>query len=382
MTPALVSISTALFLWGMGESLFLYFQPIYLAQLGASPLLIGTIMGGAGIFMTVAHIPAGYLAAKIGRRPMLRAAWIFGLLATLRMATVHSLTAFAAGMLMYSFTVFVIAPMNSYITVAAKKWSVARALTLISATYNTGATIGPFIGGYLGNVIGLRMVYFVSAGLFAISAFFIFRLPPQPIEKHSAPGETHFDLLQNSRYWGFLALSLFVMFSMYLPQPLTPNFLHEIRNLSLTEIGKLGSAAGFGNAMFNLALGALEPRIGFALGQACVWFFSFIIWKAESVPFLALGYFLLGGYRASRPLATAQVRSLVHSAQMGLAYGITETVNASPIIFAPILAGYLYEQNPFTIYPISLGLILAGIALTLFFAPRRTARQIPETAEV
>ena len=370
MNPALMLMSAALFLWGMGESLFLYFQPIYLSELGANPVKIGAILGAAGLAMTLSHIPAGYLADKINRRILLRAAWVSGLSSALLMASARTLSLFTVGIVLYSLTVFVVSPLNSYITAASGKWSVTRTLTLISATYNLGAVLGPIAGGILGDKIGLRSVYFVSAGIFALSNVFVFLLPSQPVTKHESE-RAHLDILKNSRYLGFLALSFFVMFSMYLPQPLTPNFLHDVRLLSLSQIGKMGAAAGLGNAFFNLTLGALDARVGFMLGQMSAWFFSLLIWKGESLPLFALGYFLLGGYRASRPLVTAQVRGLVRHDQMGIAYGITETVNSLPIILAPPLAGYLYTKDAASIYPLALSLILLGVALTFVFAPRQ-----------
>ena len=39
-----------------------------------------------------------------------------------------------------------------------------------------------------------------------------------------------------------------------------------------------------------------------------------------------LAFFLLGGYKTARTLGMAQVRELVPSAKMGLAYGVAETV--------------------------------------------------------
>jgi MFS family permease len=88
------------------------------------------------------------------------------------------------------------------------------------------------------------------------------------------------------------------------------------------------------------------------------------------VPWYALGYFLLGGYRASRSFIYAQARPLVHPAQMGLAYGVAETFNSLSMTLAPLLAGILYTHSPVVVYPISLGLVGVAILLTIAFAPR------------
>ena len=91
MEPTLIWLGAALFTWGIGESMFLLFQPIYLQQLGADPVQIGIILGAFGAVMTIAHIPAGHLSDRIGRRPMIVASWVIGIVATLLMAVARSL---------------------------------------------------------------------------------------------------------------------------------------------------------------------------------------------------------------------------------------------------------------------------------------------------
>src|SRR6202142_2347629 len=107
MNRSLLFLGAALFTWGIGEAMFLLFQPIYLQQLGADPIQIGAILGGFGAIMTIAHIPAGYLSDRIGPRPLLLAAWVIGIVATLLMALAKNLTLFILGMGVYGFTSFV-----------------------------------------------------------------------------------------------------------------------------------------------------------------------------------------------------------------------------------------------------------------------------------
>ena len=118
MNPSLLWLGAALFTWGIGEGMFYMFQPIYLQQLGADPIQIGVILGGLGLVMTLAHIPAGYLSDRIGRRPILIAAWGIGVAATLIMAFATNLIVFIAGALLYRFTAFAISPLDSYVTAA------------------------------------------------------------------------------------------------------------------------------------------------------------------------------------------------------------------------------------------------------------------------
>ena len=172
-----------------------------------------------------------------------------------------------------------------------------------------------------------------------------------------------------------LGIIFVTTFAMFLPQPFTPNFLKGERGLSISQMGWVGTVGSAGNFALNILLGFLNARVGFVLGQALVGLFALAVWKGTGVPFYMLGYFLLGGFRAARMLAFAQVRELIHQAQMGLAYGIAETVGSLATILAPLLAGYMYEDDPASIYPLSLLLLLGAMIVTLTFSPKEQLKK-------
>jgi len=369
MNPALILISISLFTWGIGEGMFWYFQPIYLHQLGANTMTIAGVFSAFGVAMMVVHIPAGYLSDKIGRRPLIWAAWFFGLVSAWCMALAGNLQVFVVGMVMYGLTAFVSSPLFSYVTAARGKFTALRAMTLTSAAFNTGAIIGPITGGWIASHYGLRSIYFVIAIIFMISFIILLFLKPQPRDEHD-PGHPPLNLFVNKRYLIILSLAFTSVFVMYLPQPLTPNFLEVDRGLSLSQIGVIGSVGSIGSVVMNLLLGQLSPRLGFILAQVFVGLFAVLLWRGNSMYWYGLGYFLLGGYRTGRMMIFAQVSHLIHQAQMGLAYGLTETINAFAIILAPLLAGWLYTRNPLSVYMVAIGLIGVSIVITLLFAPR------------
>jgi hypothetical protein len=105
------------------------------------------------------------------------------------------------------------------------------------------------------------------------------------------------------------------------------------------------------------------------IAQAAVGIFALILWQASGLPAYMLAFFLLGGYKTTRALASAQVRVLVHQASMGLAYGLTETVSSTATILAPVLAGFLYAREPVWIYITSIGLIVLSILVGARFSP-------------
>jgi MFS family permease len=370
MSVSFILLCISLFTWGVGEGMFFVFQPIYLAQLGANTMTIASVFSAFGAAMMLAHIPAGYLADRFGRKPLLIAAWTSGLIATWVMAFARTLPVFIVGMLLYGLTAFVSSPLNSYVTVDKGKLTPARAMTLASAAFNLGAVIGPLTGGWIGDLIGLRTVYFIAAGLFVISAAILFFIKSQPRDNHDPNAPTP-SLLTNTRFIGFLGIIFLVMFVTFLPQPLTARFLENERGMSLSGIGLLGSINGLGNAVFNLFLGQFSSRLGLALIQVCVAFFALLIWRGTGLGWYAVGYFMLGGYRTARAFFFSTVRSLIHPAQMGLAYGVSETFGSLAVVLAPLLAGLLYTQNPELVYIVCLGLLALVILVTIVFTPRQ-----------
>ena len=375
MSRDLILIAISMFTWGVGEGMFLYFQPIYLQQLGADPVRIGAILGGFGLMMTISHMPAGYLADRLGRRPVMQAAWVLGVLATWIMALAGSLPIFVSGLLLYGVTMFVLSPLYSYVTAARGKLSVGRALTLISAAFNLGVVIGPVLGGYIGEVAGLRQTYFIAGWIFIVSTIVIFLIRPQPVDTPTPEMRGNAWLL-NQRAFAYLGIVFLAMFATYLPQPLSPNFLQNQRNLSLSQIGQLYSMSSIGVVVLNLALGQLPARVGFMLGQAAVGLFALLLWQGSGLPWYLIGYFLLGGYKTARSLATAQMQEFVHQAKMGLSYGLTETVSSTAMILSPILAGYLYDLRPTWMYSVGVALVSVSILVNLLYSPAAKAREV------
>ena len=371
MNPNLIFIAFALLFWGIGEGIFFNFVPIYLDRiflLGKQE--IGFILGAFGFSMAITHIPAGRLADTFGRRPLIVGAWILGLVSTFIMGIANALPLYLIGTFGYGLTAFVASPLSSYVTAARGTWSVGSTLAITSATFNIGMALGPLIGGWLAENYGMQSSYWAATVVFFISTLFVVFTKNQPIDTHD-PEAPPVSLWNNKKFVSFMAVIAFAIFAMYLAQPLTPNFLEGVRNLSLTETGWVFSAGAFGNAVLAVTLSRFKPRRGFLLAQAMVILFGLCMWKGTGLPIFMLGYFLLGGFRAARPLFMSQARELVHESQMGLTYGTMETVAAIIFILTPPLAGYLFEIDPFILYPISIGLIVISIVVSYIFSPQK-----------
>ena len=370
MNRSLLFVALALLLWGFGEGMFFNFVPIYLdQQFLLSEYQIGIVLGAFGFSMAITHIPAGRLSDRIGRRPLLIIAWVLGLISTLIMGLARVLPLFLVGLFLYGLTAFVSAPLSSYMTAARGDWPVGTVLSLTTATFAMGMVLGPITGGWIGDHYGMRMSFFVASMVFVLSNAVIIFIGRQPIDRHD-PEAPPTNLVNNQRFIVLMGVLAFAIFSMYLSQPLTPNFLAGVRGLSLSKTGIIFTVGALGNSLMAILFSRVQPRRGFLIAQALVILFAFLIWKGTSLPIFMLGYFLLGGFRAGRPMVMAQARELVHDSQMGITYGVMETISAVIFIVTPPLAGILFEYDPKIVYPLSIGLITVSILVSYLFTKR------------
>src|SRR6266508_3959364 len=242
LNRSLLFVALALLLWGFGEGMFFNFVPIYLdQQFLLNKYEIGLVLGACGFSMAITHIPAGRLADRFGRRPLLILAWVLGLVSTLIMGLAFVLPLFLVGLFGYGLTAFVAAPLSSYVTAARGEWPVGTVLSLTTATFGMGMVLGPITGGWIGDHYGMRMSFFVAAVVFILSNVFIIFIERQPIDHHD-PEAPPQNLTSNRRFVILMGVLAFAIFSMYLSQPLTPNFLEGVRGLSLSESGIIFTA--------------------------------------------------------------------------------------------------------------------------------------------
>jgi MFS family permease len=364
-------VAIALLLWGFGEGMFFNFVPIYLdRQFLLSESQIGLVLGAFGFSMAITHIPAGRLSDKIGRRPLLVGAWLLGLVSTIVMGLAQALPIFLIGLFSYGLTAFVSSPLSSYVTAARGKWEIATVLSLTTATFGLGMALGPVTGGWVGDHYGMRMSFLIAAAVFTISNIFMFLIEAQPLD-HDDPEAPPVGLMQNRPFMVLMGVMAFAIFSMYLAQPLTPNFLEGVRGLSLSQTGIIFTAGALGNSILAMTFSRVQPRRGFLLAHILVILFALLMWRGSALPAFVLGYFLLGGFRAGRPMVMAQARELVHDSQMGITYGTMETINAIIFILTPPLAGLLFEYDPVLVYPLTIGLLGVSIVVSYFFSPRK-----------
>ncbi len=363
------------FIWGLGEGLFIFFYPLSLQRWQIDSVQIGAVLSFLGVIMALVQAPAGYLSDRFGTRPMIRAAMILGVIAAGMMAMAESLPFFVAGLIVYTVTSFIVAPLNSYITHMRGSWSAQRGISFVAASFQVGEIVGPMLGGWIAQTAGLTMVFRYSAGLFLIATVIVFfaRRPVVPQETQES-GAAPVNPLANRRFLGLLVIIFLTIVALSTPQQLTSVYLQDVHRLSLQQIGLTGTFAGIGGAITLVALGSVPALAGMIAGQVLLSLFCFFMWRGQTAAVFYTGYLFAGGSSLYRSMAAAAVRPLVRTSDVGLAYGLVETGNALAGILAPLVAGFLYHNQPESVYTISLIALVVMIAITLGWYYRSARR--------
>ena len=276
---AIVAISE--FIWGLGEGLFIFFLPLALQRWNTDTVQIGAVLSMIGVTMAVVQVPAGYFSDRFGTQPLIFASLLLGIASAIVMAVARSLPFFVAGLLAYGCTSFISAPMNSYVTSLRGRWSVQRAVTFRTAAFQVGAIVGPILGGWIANTVGLSIVFRYSAGLFLASTLVMSLARRSFVLEHQEASIHLVSPIANPRFLGLLAVVFFTIIAISVPQQLTSLYLQNVHQISIQQIGTMGTMASIGTAIIMFSLGNLRVFTGMLIGQLLLAGFALLMWRGK-----------------------------------------------------------------------------------------------------
>jgi MFS family permease len=262
------------FVAAIGMSQIAPIMPLYINQLGiqntsAIEQLSGIAFGITFIASAVFSPIWGYAADKFGRKPML-------LRASLGMAIVIGSMGFAQNVYQLIGLRLLQGVITGYSTACltliatqTDKEHVGWALGVLSTAAVTGSLLGPLLGGYLDEILGLKFAFFLTGGLMLVAfiATLLF------VKEEFVTGEKK--TLSMKEVWkqlpdSGLIVSMFVtsfvfQLAYYTIEPIITVYITEIStntaHIALIS-GIAFSASGLANIMAAPVLGKLSDKIG------------------------------------------------------------------------------------------------------------------------
>ena len=350
-----------------------------------------------GSFLTLAYAGMQFICApimgnlsdKYGRRPILLASIAAFAVDYLILGFAGTLALFFVGRIIAGITGASITTAMAYIADISKPEDRAKNFGLTGAAFGLGFILGPAFGGLLGD-IGIRVPFFVAAGLCAINFLFGYFMLPEslPVENRRA-----FEWKRANPLGAFRQLQQFPkLHVLFLVLFLIATGSHAVQsNWSYFTIEKFGwteKAIGLSLALAGLLVGLVQgvlirwinPRLGnekslyvglFLYGASMVLFaFAFDSWQM----FAILIPYCLGGIAG--PAAQAMITGEVPPNQMGEIQGLNTSIISLTSILGPLLMNNLFyftTRPGGSIYfpgaPFVLGALLffAGAFLSYFY---------------
>jgi len=292
------------FLTGTSISLVVPFMPIFVEQLGIERDQVAFY---AGLAISVSAVSAalispiwGILADKYGRKPMMVRA---GLAMTITMGGL----AFVPNIYWLIFLrllngVFTGFVPNATALIASQvpKDKSGYALGTLSTGVVAGTLTGPFVGGLIAEIFGIRNVFLLVGGflfLAAILTIFFIKEDFQPVAKEKAiPTKELFGSIKHSHLLINLFLTSFVI--QFSAQSIGPILALYVRDLGQTEnllfvSGLIVSSMGFSSMMSAGVMGKLGDKVGNHRLLLVAQFYSALIYLlcANATSPLELGFY-------------------------------------------------------------------------------------------
>jgi MFS family permease len=375
--------------------------PFYAEHFGASPAVVGLLVGTYAFCQLVAGPVLGQISDRVGRKPVLAVSQIGTCAGLLLLAWAPNLALVFAARVLDGLTAGNLSTAQAYIADTTAPKERARAFALIGIAFGIGFLVGPGASGYLTHHFGFRMPILGAAGLSFLSILGTTFLLPGGKPEHghtapatgaessgadtpAAPGGRRLRVLDWGTYVGYFRRPLlgallfeFFLFAFAFAMFTSGAALFAERRYSIQgvpfgpkEVGYVFMYSGFLGIIVQgtLRQGALvravrEPRLvllGFltaAVGYALLGLSYGVSSLAAAVTVASFGTGVL------RPVLTSLVTQHVSRTEQGVVLGLTQSLMSISQIVGPVIAGALIDRRLLSEWAFLAGsIMLVGVA--------------------
>lgn len=380
---------TALTALGMG--LLVPILPAYASSLGAGPALVGLLLAGFGLTRLLVALPAAWLARRTGRRRLLVGSPAVIAAAAALCAAVFGFWPLALFCLVEGGTAAVYATVGTAaIAGDAGPKNRGRSLAAYQAAGLFGASLGPVVGGLVGQQFGLRAPFLLYAALAALAAWWLHgQLGPDaaPPSGEPPPAEAGSRRIRRLLFGGGLPALWLLTFALVFARVgvlliIAPLLGAQRLGLSPREIGLALSLAGFAALATFYPAGWLADRFGRKAvilpgGLGMVGALALFAAGDGYAAFLAAAVLLGAGSGLVGPAPTAYLADTVPAEDRMIGVGMHRMLGDAGAALAPPLLGWLAGQDGYESALIAAALLLlTAIGAFAWHAPAAPAVRV------
>ena len=386
--------------------------PLFLEkEYGVSAAEIGITIGLFGFGRLVTSVPAGYLAQRYGRKSVLGLGAAINVLGALMVSVSFSYVWLTGWRFVSGFggSIFLTVA-TIYLRDEATPATRGRLLSLQELSILAGQILGPLLGGYLGDIFGLRVPLYAQAALMAVSlGVIVFALPesrwreeaetqregrrrpegtPPPRASADDGGEAVEQGRQRGAMWRLMLSPAFIFVGMFALMivanrqgarfSVMPLFGRE-KGFEPGDLGLWISVTHFPQFFTTLASGYLSDRFGRktpiipSIALICLGIAAFI-WAGNLWQLLLSGVLLGLGEGLGSPAGTVFFADIAPPGMEGVTIGLLRTFGGVGTIIGALALGAIADVAGFSWSLWVDAAILAASALGLMIFVRETYR--------
>lgn len=364
------------------------FLPFYMEELGdlstdQAALWSGLSMSGGALVMVVAAPFWGTVADRRGRKPMvLRSMWAAMITAFLMAFAMSPTQMVALRMIEGAFT-GTIAACAALVASTAPQDRMGYALGMIQTAVFVGASIGPFLGGVLADLVGYRATFMCSALLFATGGVIVFLFVRESFAPVERGPERGLAAIKSARAWlltptliAMTSILVLMRFTQMGGRPILPLYIEELGGYTDARAASLAGLAfglmGLTSAISAMLLGRRGDRVGHqkilvaCLIGAVIFYIPMaaVISAWQIILLQGLFGFAVGGLM---PATNAIIVSSTPPERRGAIFGFTASVGSLGAFAGPLIGAALLATLGFRAAFGFLALILTGAVVVILW---------------
>ena len=366
----LLFVST--FIGAFGDGLYFYILPLYIRELGANPVDVGTFFSVMLLAAAFTPLLGGFLADKYDRKKIMIIGWLIWMPVPILFSLAKNWFQLLPGAVLYGFWIGQPA-FSAYIASSAEKEKMTLTFTILSSSWSLGYIFSPALGAYLSDAVGIRWVFYLTFILYGTCTSILFLISSQSVATQTSQLSSTATSFRKKKLLVWSAFFAVIMFFVLLVRPLIPQILKDEFHLTDSLVGILGSITFLGSGVLGVYLGRIGDKWKKA-GAISVCMISCSVSATILVLFnnffaLSLASFLMGASYTIWSLIGAVMSPIAPEPSRARWISVPLSASMFAAFLAPYLGGLLYESspyNPFLVFIVATAL-LSVLALTKLF---------------
>ena len=351
--------------------------PLLARDLGATPPMVGLVVGASTLTGIVLKLPAGAWSDVLGRRPLLLAGTIMFAAMPITYLGVASLGMLVALRFLHGSATAIVGPVAAAsLSDLAPPIRRATWLSTYATCQGAGQALGPIVAGYLIGGGRYDLAFITAALVASVTPLLAARWPATVPVAHRSARRAH--VLQGVRdvcrqplilLTSLTQAGQFVMNGSL--NAFLPLFARDTIGLSASRLGWLFALQTLTTLAMRPIIGRVSDQVGrrgvIATGltvcSGAVWLVSL----ADAWPGLVIGVTLYAiGVAVTTAATSAYITDLSHQARYGAAHGVFGSIYDVGDALGPIAAGLLVASVGYA--RMFQGMALVGLTMALVFS--------------